>query len=225
MSAIQIVSHTSVPSESVARLMDALGSKEEPNTLHYGKGVDKITQYTFFKEHDLPHIPWSTDLAVARKWQQEGGTIMCRARIKGQTGTGIVVATPVDELVAAKVYTLYVSHKREFRVNVLRGKVVNIREKLRMADTTGDFHIRNQENGYTTAHCRPLSNIMRANMYALAESASAVSDSDIVGVDIGLNEAKEYPFLIEVNSGPTIEGSTLREMTVAIKALFKQGEV
>lgn len=224
MSSIKIVSHTSVKSDSVERLINELGEKPDEKVVHYGKGVDKITQYQFFTDNQLNAIPWTTDVAVARQWLADGHEVMCRTRIRGQTGSGIQVVKRGEELPEAKVYTKYLSHKREFRVNIFKNKVVNIREKLRMLDREGDFHIRNHANGYTTAHARPIDDALKQQIYDLAEAASKVSSSDIVGVDIGLNVDRRYPFLIEVNSGPSIEGSTVREMAAAIKGYFAEKE-
>jgi predicted ATP-grasp superfamily ATP-dependent carboligase len=216
---VQIVSHTTQPSESVQRLKEALNLQPEPNVLHYGQGVDKLTQYKFFEQNGVNALPYTTDAAMARQWLADGSTVMCRSRIKGQTGSGIQVVNPGQELPEAKVFTKYLSHKREFRVNMLRGEVVNIREKLRQ-EQGGDFHIRNHANGYTTAHARPMGDATREKIYNLAKAACKVSASDFIGVDIGYNEAKDTPFVIEVNSGPSIEGSSVREYTAAIRRLF-----
>ena len=212
---MKIISFTSKTSESVQRLMKALGHQEE-KALKYGCGVSKLEQYQFFQDHNLPAIEWTTTKTIARAWQKAGHEVMCRKTIKGQTGSGISVCGPNDELPDAKVYTKYISHKREFRVNLLQGKVINVREKVRDAGRPkGDFHVRNYDNGYTTAKCKT----WPKQIVAMAEQASKVTESDFAGVDIGYNEAKDFAFLIEVNSGPSIEGSSVQEFAAAIKKL------
>lgn len=210
---INIVSHTTLPSESVGRLQEALGVPDML-TFHYGKGVSKWEQYKFFEDQELPALEYTDDIGVAEKWLEQGHTVMARTKIKGQAGSGIVVLKPgCEELLDAKIYTKYISHKREFRVNLFQHKLVNVREKLRKIGTKGDFHIRNLANGYTTAKCTSYPE----EIVALAEKASAVSNSDFIGVDIGYNEAKAYAFVIEVNSGPSIEGSSVQDFVEAIK--------
>lgn len=221
---LNIISHTSEKSDSVERLTNELelNNKRKPQEIHYGIAVDKLTQYKFYQEKGIPALPWTTDPREAQKWLDAGETVMARTRIKGQTGKGIVVVKPGDKLPEAKVYTKYLTHKREFRVNLFKGQVVNFREKLKMIGSEGDFHIRNRGNGYTTAHPKPLEAHMREALYRMAQQAAAVSPSDIVGVDVGYNVDRQSLFVIEVNGGPSIEGSTVREMATAIKNHFAQ---
>lgn len=212
---MHILSHTTKPSESVKRLLEAL-SKED-TTLNYGCGVDKITQYEFLKEHGIPSIEFTTDRDLAQEWLSSGHTVMVREKIKGQTGSGIIVAkpgtdTPLSE--DAKVFTKYISHKREFRVNLFKNKLVNVREKKKkLGFKGGDFHIRNLANGYTTAKCADYP----SSIVGIAEKASLCSKSSFVGVDVGYNELKDFAFVIEVNSGPSIEGSSVQDFVKAIK--------
>ena len=142
---MNIISHTSKASESVKRLQQALGHKEEG--LHYGNGISKIEQYQYFTHNKLSAVPWTDDHKVAQKWHKEGKTLMCRTTIMGQEGHGLLVCLPEDPLPKAKVYTEYLKHKREFRVNLLCNKLVNVREKkLRpKADYPGkpNFFVRN----------------------------------------------------------------------------------
>lgn len=225
MKTIRFVSFTKEPSESIERLTNELQIVPEPHLeLCYGKAVSKLDQYQFFQQNDIAAVPWTTDAAVASGWLREGETVMARTHVKGATGKGIVVVKPGDPLPEAKVYTKYLSHKREFRVNLLKGKVVNFREKLRMNGRDGDFHVRNHANGYTTALPRPLDEAVNRDLFSLAEAAAKVSPSDIVGVDVGYNVAKNSLFVLEVNGGPSVEGSSVREMAAAIRALAEKDE-
>jgi len=122
---------------------------------------------------------------------------------------------PTDELPDAKVYTQYVKKKREFRVNVFQDKVVNLREKVRQSKGDGGY-IRNQENGYTTTHCRPMPDSLNARLKQLALDARKISKSDFVGVDIIYNEFYDKLYVLEVNSGPSIEGSSVNDFVKVI---------
>lgn len=210
---IQIVSHTSKPSESVGRLLKAL-NQSAPTAFHYGNGVSKLDQYKFFKDKALPHPEWTQDAVLAKKWHAEGHTVLVRNRIKGQTGAGIQVVLPTEAFPTseAKVYTKYIKKKREFRVNLFKHKFVNMREKLKQASSESkDSHIRSSANGFTTTHCRPMPEALRQRIIALAVAAAPVSESDFIGVDICYNEYKDLVFLLEVNSGPSIEGSSVND--------------
>lgn len=212
---MHIISHTTKKSESVSRLLEAL--KQDDTVLNYGCGVDKITQYEFFKERGIPSIEFTTDYNKAQEWLSSGHTVMARKKLKGQTGSGIVVVKSGTDTVLpedAKVFTKYISHKREFRVNLFKHKLVNVREKKKIVGFKGsDFHIRNLTNGYRTAKCSSYPH----QIVELAEKASLCSESDFIGVDIGYNELKDFAFVIEVNSGPSIEGSSVQDFVKALK--------
>jgi hypothetical protein len=206
---IEIISHTSKPSESVARLRKTLG-QTAPKALQYGISVSKIEQYQFFKDNNIPHPQWSINKEEALQWQKEGDVVLARTTIKGQTGSGIIVVLPADVMPDAKVYTKYTKKKREFRVNIFQNKVVNLREKLKQTKE-GLPYIRNKANGYTTAHCKPMTNALKSLLEKTALEARKVSPSDFVGVDICYNEFYNKVFVLEVNGGPSIEGSSVQE--------------
>lgn len=213
---MHIISHTSKPSESVKRLLEAFG--KEDKVLNYGCGVDKLTQYKYFKENNIPAVEFTESLDEALEWSLQGHTVMARTKTKGQTGSGIFVCLPqvdaFDFAEPVKVFTKYISHKREFRVNLFKGELVNVREKKKKTGFKGgDFHIRNLANGYTTAKCSSYPN----QIVDIAKQASLCSSSDLIGVDIGYNELKDFAFVIEVNSGPSIEGSSVQDFVEAIK--------
>ncbi len=214
MKIIKIVSHTTEPSESVERLNEKLGVVQ-PNVVefHYGKGVNKLKQYEFFKANDIPHAPFSVNIEDAKKWLKNGHAVVCREFIKSQKGNGLHVAASLDDLVEAKVYTKYMKKKREFRVNLFQHKVVNIREKVGQASK---WFIATQANGYSTTHVKtPISN--EAYLRSIAEAASHVSSSDFIGVDVGYNAFYDEYFVLEVNSGPSIEGSSVGDFVKVMK--------
>ena len=144
--------------------------------------------------------------------------VFSRDKIKSGTGSGITVVEPGDTLPEeAKVYTKYIKKKREFRVNLLEHEIVNVREKVKETGKPGSFYIRNKENGFTTTHCK---SPPPDGIFELAKKASLVSDSDFIGVDIGYNESKNLLFVLEVNSGPSIEGSSVKEFAKIIKEKY-----
>jgi len=224
---IQIISHTSQPSESVERLEKELNVDKKVVILNYGKCVSKIKQYEFFKTELIPHPEWTTSLGSAMHYLINGEwkKLVARRRIKSQTGNGTMIFTDAylmekeDELNPFKVFTKYIPKKREFRVNIFKDTIVNIREKVRKAGATGLTEIRSQSNGYTTVK---LQSPAPAGIEELALRASKVSSSDFKGVDIGYNQLKNLLFVLEVNSGPSIEGSSVKEYAQAITEFVKE---
>lgn len=218
---VQLLS-TKLGSGSLKRIADALSTRlgykvlrtRKVNTRKkqyaYGNLIDKCAQYNWFAAHNIPSPPYTFNRSVAQDWINNGDIVFCRTLTRASEGRGIVVAETVDQLVHAPVYTKYTKKKREFRVHIFKGQVVQIVEKRKRTgwDAGRDTRIRNSANGYV--FCRSVYNLP-AGLSELALRASQVTVSDFKGVDIGYNELKDQLFVIEVNSAPGIEGSNVSD--------------
>ena len=181
--------------------------------LFYGQSVNKIIQYKYFKENDIPALEYTTDVGEAQQWVTEGNIVFGRALLNSSCGKGIIdflpeyENTPIDGPICP-VYTKYKKKKREFRVHVYKDTVVAVVEKKRKKEFTGerDTKIRNLANGYV--FCQGVENEPEG-LRDLALRAARVSNSHFRGVDIGYNEKKDELFVIEVNSAPGIQGSNV----------------
>lgn len=181
----------------------------------YGNLIDKCGQYRWFSSANIPAPEYTFQESVARGWLNDGHVVFCRTLTRASEGRGIVVAETVDQLVPAPVYTKYMKKKREFRVHIFKDKVVRIVEKKKRAgwQDQRDTRIRNTANGYV--FCRSVENLPDG-VAELALRASKVTSSDFKGVDIGYNEKLNTLFVIEVNSAPGIEGTTVNEYVDSI---------
>jgi glutathione synthase/RimK-type ligase-like ATP-grasp enzyme len=221
---------TSLGSQSLKKLAIALqaqlGSKvwrsktPKPNTLglKYGNGKNKIEQYQFFKDQGIPALPFTLSIAEAKEWVQGGSAVVCRKLTNSCEGKGIVVAETPEAVCSAPVYTKYLPKKKEFRVHVFKGHVVTVLEKRRKKGVDADTKIRNTANGYV--FCRE-DVVVPEGLHDLAIKAAKVSSSDFQGVDIGFNVKKNQLFVIEVNSGPGMEGTTVQEYANTIVGYVK----
>ena len=185
--------------------------------LFYGQGVDKITQYKFFKEKGLYAVEFTQSSVEAQQWLNDGSIVFGRKLLQSSCGKGIVVYESGDSVDSnpCPVYTLYRKKKREFRVHVFKEKVVAIVEKKRRSDWTGERNplIRNIANGYVFCQ-NPVD--LPEGIKELAIKAGAVVQSDFKGVDIGYNEKQDNLFIIEVNAAPGMEGSNINAYTNSI---------
>ena len=178
----------------------------------YGMSVDKLTQYKWFVEQNIPALEFTVDKHLAMQWVADGNTVFGRKYLNASCGKGIVVFDKenVLEMQGFPVFTKYKKKKREFRVHVFKDEVVNVTEKKRRKEFDGerDTKIRNLANGYVfvqTVVAEP------PGLRELALSAAKVSGSDFRGVDIGYNEKKDELFVIEVNSAPGIQGTNVEK--------------
>ena len=181
----------------------------------YGHSVDKLVQYNWFKEQNIPALEFTSDMAVVHNWLGDGFTVFGRQLLNSSCGKGIVVIEPNGLFVDCPVFTKYKKKKREFRVHVLGNQVVAVVEKRRKKDwpDARDTKIRNLANGYI--FCQEVVN-EPAGLRELALKAAAVSPSDFRGVDIGYNERNDELFVIEVNSAPGITGSNIAKYVEVI---------
>lgn len=182
--------------------------------LLYGDCKDKITQYEYFKAQDIPALTFTKSYQEALQWVKDGITVVARTLTRSSEGKGIVVAETEEALAKAPVYTQYRKKKREFRVHVYEDKVVCVLEKRKKKGFDGvDHKIRNTANGYV--FCRQ-DVVEPEGIRELALAASKVTASKFKGVDIGFNEKLNQLFVIEVNSAPGMEGTTVKEYANAI---------
>lgn len=183
----------------------------------YGDCKDKLFQYQWFATNGLPSLPFTTSLQTVGDWLSQDKTVFARRYLQSSEGKGITIIEPGMEVVPAPVYTQYVPKKREYRVHIFRDKVVQILEKRRGENYTGESKVRNTANGYVFCQQNitlPVGGETRLNNLAL--EAAKVTSSVFKGVDIGYNEKKDFLFVIEVNSAPGIEGSNVDKYVGAI---------
>jgi len=197
-------------------------TKEQPKKLQlkYGHGVDKITQYNWFKANNIPALEFTTSKEEACAWIDAGLTVFGREFLTASCGKGIHIyehgegwGIPIS-FDRCPVFTKYKKKKREFRVHVYKDKVVAVMEKKLRKDWNGprDSKIRNLANGFVFCVCDQEPEGLRD----LAIKAAGVVQSDFKGVDIGYNEKKGDLFVIEVNSAPGMEGSRIDAYVNAI---------
>jgi glutathione synthase/RimK-type ligase-like ATP-grasp enzyme len=183
----------------------------------YGQSVNKLVQYQWFKDNEIPALEYTDNPQVANGWLDEGFTVFGRKYLNASCGKGIVVYEPQGEekLQIHPVYTKYKKKKREFRVHVFKDQVVSVVEKRKRKGFEGerDTKVRNLANGYV--FCQTVENEPEG-LRTLALQAAKVSPSDFRGVDIGYNQLKDELFVIEVNSAPGIEGTNVNKYLEAI---------
>ena len=209
---INILEYQATPSDSVARIKERLGDTTgSPDiVLRYGQAVPKLRQYKYFTEQKIPCPPWTQDPDIAKEWWAAGEMVFARKRRITTRGEGITIIHPDldwnnDEFL---VYTKYIPSSREFRVNLFNHSFVNIREKLRMRGRQVNV-IRNNENGYTTTHPNEMSSELQERIKDLALKASIISSSSFIGVDIIYCKDSDNLYVLEVNSAPAIQGSSV----------------
>jgi glutathione synthase/RimK-type ligase-like ATP-grasp enzyme len=184
------------------------------------EGTDKLTQFERFRNASVSIPDFTPDRAVAAGWLRDG-SVVCRTLLRSSEGKGIVVAENETQLVPAPLYTRYFKKKKEFRVHVFDGSVIDVQEKRRrgnIADEQRDTRIRNLANGYV--FCRE-SISEPAGLRELATSAVAALGYHMGAVDIAWNERNNQLVVFEVNANPGLQGTTLENYANAIVGWYR----
>jgi hypothetical protein len=124
------------------------------------------------------------------------------------------VVAPGQELPDAPLYTQYVKKKKEFRVHVYNGKAIFVQEKRkRKNEPVGNQLIRSHRHGWVFC----IKDIVEPDgLRVLGVNAVRACGLDFGAVDIIYNEHYNKMYVLEINSAPGIEGSTLEAYTNAI---------
>lgn len=177
---------------------------------------NKLLAFNILKEGGMAQIPWyTTEYAGAQAWVESGGVILNRTQLNGHSGAGIVVAARVEDIiVGCPLYVAYRKKKREYRVHVAFGQVIDVQQKRKRSDYDGevDYAVRNHHTGWIYARESVEASEVRD---ALAIHAVALLGLDFGAVDIIYNERDNQYLVLEVNTAPGLEGTTVTKYTEA----------
>lgn len=179
--------------------------------------ASKLDALEGLQEEGVPVPEFTTDKNTAQEWLNEGDAVVCRTVLNGSGGRGICLSTlDGTPLVDAPLYTKYVKKTAEYRVHVFMGQVLDVQQKKRKLDVPEDevnWQIRNHDNGWIFAR-----EGVEAPDVVLDVATNAVDALllDFGAVDVVYNR-HHGAFVLEVNTAPGLEGTTLEKYAQAIK--------
>jgi hypothetical protein len=101
---------------------------DDHHLIRWGHKPDKIKNFELLNRAGVSHVPYTTSKKEAQEWLSKGGTVFARTAT-GQAGSGITICHQGDILPDTPLYTQYVKHFTEFRVNVAFGKAIHVSHK------------------------------------------------------------------------------------------------
>ena len=185
---------------------------------------NKITAFERFKEKEIPTPDWTTDQRVAQGWLNEGEIVLSRTLLTSHSGRGIHIndLATSNLLVRAPLYVKYKKKRKEFRVHVFKGQVIDLAEKrkfrLERRDASFVGLVRNHDNGW--AFCRD-GIVEPDGLRSLALTAVSVLGLSFGACDIIWNEKENKLYVLEVNTAPGLEGTTLERYSNAVTNLLQ----
>ena len=165
---------------------------------------------------------WTTDAKIALGWlETEKDIIVCRKTLTGHSGDGIILFSRVEQargekLPVAPLYTRYVPKKTEFRVHFVGKNIIDVQEKRKKKDFEGEanFKIRNHANGFV--YCRD-NVVAPVDVLGQAQKVMASCRLDFGAIDIIYNEKQQQAYVLEVNTAPGLEGTSIESYARGLK--------
>lgn len=202
----------------------------------YSKMRDATDKLSFFKlvnklpENKQPRVPeWTESLREARKWVEDGKTVMARTILRGRSGAGIVFSDEDEGAFCdGKLFTVYKKKNKEFRIHIAFGDIIDRQEKkLRTQDDFGNkidpknvnWRVRSFKNGFVFAR----NNIqVPEDVDKQAKLAIEATGLDFGAVDVIWNDHERKAYILEINTAPGIEGSTVESYVTAFRKKKKE---
>lgn len=182
---------------------------------------NKLNTFRALKVANVAHPDWTVEKATAEGWIRAGSTVLARTKLNASEGRGIVICK-VLPLPEAPLYVKLIKKKKEFRVHVLNGQVIDLQEKrrrngVRQADGQPiDGTIRNIGNDWV--FCR--GNIVEpTGLRDLGVAAVRACGLMFGAVDVIWNEYHNRLYALEVNTAPGLCESTATSYARALLAL------
>lgn len=185
--------------------------------LYVNVAHNKLLTFQRLQERGVSIPEYTCDREIARRW----GCVVARQVLTGSGGKGITLCSKHQEIPEAPLYVCYVKKSAEYRVHVFRGQVIDIQEKRKRRDFEGtvDTKIRNHNKGWV--FCR---DDVHAPDSVIQQALRAVEalGLDFGAVDVIYNRHYNRAFVLEVNTAPGLEGSTVDSYGNAILTFLRR---
>lgn len=204
---------------------------EKSRVLNSSKSISlcsnkKIFFETCSKNNKISVPPWTTSRDEAFNWVADNKTVCARQVLQGHSAEGLVIMTKNDpkSLVDAPLYTKYIKKQDEYRVHVVKDRVVDVQRKALRSDWYDDnpgsepnYLVRNLQNGfiYVRGGINPPKCVIDQALLVV----------DFIGLDFGAvdviyNKKGDQAYVLEINSAPGLVGTTVENYAKAFKELF-----
>lgn len=180
---------------------------------------NKLLTFQRLKQYGVPTVEWTTNKLDAARWVDEDTVVYARHQLSASSGKGIEIVGADDMMPNAPLYTKGFNKSHEYRVHVFRGKVIDFTKKRRRDGTDNNPWIKNHSNGWV--FCRD--GVALPNKVKLASVlAQQALGLDFGAIDILYRERDDRACILEVNTAPGLEGTTLQKYTEEIKKVMNE---
>lgn len=167
---------------------------------------------------------FTEDWNKAQGWIDKGRRVVSRTILSGSSGIGIRIAGENRPLIQAPLYVEYIPKDSEWRVHVFRMKngpeIIDIQKKARPSHISKDdidMEVRNHDNGWIFK--RDGIDPPECVKQVACQCMEALS-LDFGAVDVIYSKKKKRAYVLEVNSAPGLEGTTVIKYAEAMKGML-----
>lgn len=166
---------------------------------------NKLTAFRRMQEAGVTVPPFTDNKRDAADWK----LTVARAVLNGHSGEGISLHKRGEELPDVPLYVKYIPKEHEYRVHVWKDEVIDIRRKALRNDYEGeaDWKVRNYDNGFIFA--KEIGHQPHHSVVDQSIAAIAALGLDFGAVDIVFNTEQQVSYVLEVNTAPGLQGSTV----------------
>ena len=176
---------------------------------------NKLTCFSNMLKIGVSIPPFTTDKEEAISWIRNGDTAVARTILNGHSGKGIVLIDDEADMIEAPLYTKYIKKKDEYRIHCSKDGVFDIQKKARKIEIGEvNWRIRNHANGfiYKRNDVDPDDKVVQCAI----DSINSIG-LDFGAVDVIWNSKEEMAYVLEINTAPGLEGTTLEKYTEFFK--------
>jgi hypothetical protein len=162
-------------------------------------------------------LEWTTSKDQASSWLSDGDRVYARVTLTGKGGQGIVILEPGSSVVPADLYTKGERKFKEFRVHCLPNETL-VAQKRRRNSSDASFKIRNASNGFVFC-------VNKVDKYPTDLVSTSLGAISSLGLDFGAVDIlllpDGTPKVIEVNTAPLLEGTSLDKYLTMCSRFFE----
>lgn len=163
-------------------------------------------------------VPWTVSQSVAQEWNKKSSVVV-RNILTGHSGNGILVVPPNGSIPVAPLYTRYIPKDSEFRVHIVNGEIIDVQRKIRDPDREPtDWKIRNHANGFIFIR---EGFTVPEDVTRQVKTCFTATGLDFGAIDVIWSEKKQEAYIVEANSAPGIQNTTVLKYKEALKKLIE----
>ena len=188
--------------------------------------INKYSAFAHMSAAGVSIPPYTQSKSKVKEWLDAGSTVFARTILDGHEGAGIVVIKTGDVIPNAPLYTKYIPKDREYRIHVMAGSIIDSVRKVLSSNAPADASklIRNTANGYVFARREgpaktPI--VVPSSVHSEARKAVAALGLDFGAVDVIWSAKHQKAYVLEINTAPGIEGTTVQIYANAFKENYK----